>query len=174
MLVIYLFSFPWPRILVSFYFLLWHYIIRVLLFPFQKPREPIPIEPYRSPALFSVGFFDTIIASSSMVLSTIRLPIQWCHPQVQHTYKRRRRQTSKPFKLMLLSLLAININTVPTVYSLPGTNHVLISNETSNDTSRQHVYAQTAIDNSVASHMTIDANEATSNNAADANKDELL
>jgi hypothetical protein len=109
-----------------------------------------------------------------MVLSTIRLPIQWCHPQVQHTYKRRRRQTSKPIKLILLSLLAFNTNSVPTIYSLPRTNPALISTETSNDPSRQHAFVQTVIDNTVTSHTTIDDDETTINHAANATNDEIL
>jgi hypothetical protein len=59
-------------------------------------------------------------------------------------------------------------------FSLPGTNHVLIRGESLNDTSRQQAYAQTIVDNTVASHAPIDDSEATSNTADDAPQDELL
>jgi hypothetical protein len=165
----FLLLYPW---FFFIFFLFRFYFLRFFYFSFQKPREPRPIEPYQSSALFSVDFYDCVIASSSMVLSAMRTPLRWCHPQVQYQHKRRRRQAPTTFKLMLLSLLALQ--TVPTVFSLPGTNHVLIRGESSNNTSRQQAYAQTIINNKIAYHAPVDDSEATSNTAADAPQDELL
>jgi hypothetical protein len=138
------------------------YYLYSLYFFFRKPREILPDPPYRSvplfygPQLFSVAFADSIIDSSSMNLSSIRIPIQWCEPSTQHSRKDRAR-TQSPHRCnrffrwtALYSILALGF--MPTAYSLPSTNHAVIFGETSNDLSRQCAYTQTALDQTIDAH----------------------
>jgi hypothetical protein len=99
-----------------------------------------------------------------MLLSVIRIPIQWCQPGIQHQNKNKHRlkprtHRSRPFssswiKRALISLLAFN--TISQTYALPGTNHA-ITNEPSKDSLRQQKYVKTVINNMVNSHPDTDA-----------------
>ena len=69
-----------------------------------------------------------------MVLSEIRVPIQWCEPSVQQSYKIHRLSTlnyklqhNRTFMALFAFAQATNVN------SLPGTNHNLIQTGSSND-----------------------------------------
>jgi hypothetical protein len=88
-----------------------------------------------------------------MVLSVIRLPIQWCHPLVRRSDKDRRftRRTRRLSRTCpLLALLALS--NVPIYHALPGTDHVLIKGKTSSDISRQQQSVRMAINNAAISH----------------------
>jgi hypothetical protein len=132
-------------------------------FLFRKPREPttdfpyIPIPLFYGPPFFSVDFKDAVVDSSSMTLSAIRIPIQWCQPSLQHNRKdctRTRAPRRKPFLqrkwTTLLSIFAIGV--MPGTYAIPGTNHAIIVGASSNDLPRQHAYAKTAIDHIISAN----------------------
>ena len=85
-----------------------------------------------------------------MILSAIRVPIQWSTPETQHArknYKRTRSciRTSRSWKNLGL-LSALVFTSTPTIYSLPGANHALISGSIpSLDATRQQKYIQTIV-----------------------------
>ena len=142
---------PWPLHLL---FLLLSAAFRwSFLSPSPKPREATtipPDPPYLPPGLFSVHLHDAIIDSSSMVLSAIRIPIQWSPPETQHSlknYRRTRPRTptfrSRKFWGLLFSLV---FTSTPTIYCIPGANHALISGSTpSLDATRQQNYIQSIV-----------------------------
>jgi hypothetical protein len=131
--------------------------------PFQKPREisvhPLPDPPYLPPGLFSVHRMDAILDSSSMVLSAVRIPIQWCHPEFQHANKDLKRTRPRPptkvptsWKTMALLLLGLFCHSGPTTYALPETNYAIVSgSRPSLDTARQQRHIQTIVESITAS-----------------------
>ena len=118
---------------------------------------------------FSVAIQDAVVSSSSMVLSAIRIPIQWGHAQLQRHYslstfnchhqrdvkrherklKLRRLCPSLKYLRMFLIPFLFLLSAPTTTYAMPGTNHALIYGE-SNDTHRQTQLINTAINNAVA------------------------
>jgi hypothetical protein len=103
----------------------------------------------------TVALVDAVIDSSSMTLSSIRIPIQWCPPSQQHSRKDRA-QTRPPrrrplFKRILSIFSLLALGALPGTYSLPGTNHAIVVGDSLGLPIRQHVYAETAIEQTVAS-----------------------
>jgi hypothetical protein len=148
--------FPWPlQFLFSLTFILLRRLPRLLV-PSPKTREPFTSAvrtPYLPPALFSVHPSQAIIASSSMVLSAVRIPIQWCPPSLQHSEKNRRRAMPCRSSLLLLLLLGSLFRPSTAVYILPGTNHAIISGGApSLDSVRQQHLIDTVIQVSTTSN----------------------
>jgi hypothetical protein len=133
---------PWP-IFIWFY-LLFLYFFRFLRWVIVTP-QPQPDLPYVSAWLFSVHPMDAILSSSSMVLSAIRIPIQWCSPPYQRAHKTAR--LFRPCRPSLFKLLFSFLFIAPTtVYSLPGTQHALVP-EASLNSLRQTALRQTVVSN---------------------------
>ena len=122
-----------------------------------KQKRNLTKNPSHTPkTLFSVSHYDAILETSSMVLSAVRVPIQWCQPELQRTYKNHRRaKYIAPFRCFLLS--ALFFGHAKTVYAVPGTNHVMISGETSKDIYRQKAYVNTMVKNIVSQCDTANA-----------------
>ena len=126
----------------------------------RKLKDP----PYLSPLLFSVNYYDSFISSPShLVLSAIRIPVQWCPPTVQRSRKSfclSRWRYKNPNRFLFGLLLFYQTSSV---VSLPGTNYALIQ-EPSMDTFRQQslqrtVISQTTSPFDVESHsIALDAN----------------
>ena len=88
---------PWLHFFLLFLFVVSLHLHRTL---WRTSREIIPASvvskrhrklkhsTYLSPLLFSVNYYDAFISSSShLVLSAIRIPVQWCPPTVQRSRK---------------------------------------------------------------------------------------
>ena len=83
-----------------------------------------------------------------MVFSSIRIPLHWCQPSFQQLSKRHRRAriiSNRRLFWVLLSCLSLRQSSF--VYALPGTNHALISSESSADSHRQQAYVRSIISN---------------------------
>lgn len=140
----------------SYYFLC---LYLPLLFPIcWKMREECFLGPQDSChfRLFPVSIHDAIITSSfsnNVSLSSVRIPIHLCMPEVQKTHKTKRCQ-SKLLKRHSLCTLLLGLFTFSSkhqqVYSLPGSSHLLVP-EKSLDSNRQQSLADTAVTNAVNS-----------------------
>jgi hypothetical protein len=88
-----------------------------------------------------------------MVLSAIRIPIQWCSPNLQHLNKdtkRTRIRTLPSFKQLLVTLFGLS-SCLSVAYALPGTSYALLPGETpSLDTSRQDQYIHNVVETTIA------------------------
>lgn len=170
-ITLYYVFFPWPILYcVLLLFLLARHLLRhvlrlllllsspfiwyfFILLPRWKPREipSGPDPPYLSPFLFPVHPSQAFIASSNMVLSAIRIPIQWCHPQVQRSHKvLRHSRRHLPRRFWLFALLSLS-QPSQAVHLLPGTNHALV-HEASLDSFRQQSLQRTVVSNATSSH----------------------
>ena len=117
------------------------------LLPCEPPSflTTTPASQLAPPLLFSVQITDAVISSPSLVLSAIRIPIQWCQPEVQRTHRVHRLSRRRSVRtLALWSLFAIS--RVDVAYSLPGTPHMLIPTA-SLDSTRQNQLRDTVIAN---------------------------
>jgi hypothetical protein len=154
---------PWQIYSISYTVLSYVYSPHRFWRLFFPPRPPRRIQ--RDPpnyifvphALFSVSIFDAVVYPSSMVLSAIRIPIQWNRPQIQHTLKDRKRVRihRRPLslkRLLWLPLLLFSFASVPRVYAIPGTNHALIPGGSSLDRHQQHNYVDTMVNSAVAAN----------------------
>jgi hypothetical protein len=130
-----------------------------ILFPIRwKMREECYLGPPdpRHFRLFSVSIYDSIIISSfskDVSLSSIRIPIRLCHPEVQKAHKIHRSQSRPPKRSRILTIFGLLMTSLNTqqVYSLPGTKHVL-AHEKSLDSTRQQSLVNTAINNAVTAN----------------------
>jgi hypothetical protein len=151
---------PWQIFIISYTFLSYvYYPCRFwrLFFPPRPPRRPRDPSNYIfvPPALFSVSIFDAVVDPSSMVLSAIRIPIQWNRPQIQHTLKdcKRVQILRRPLslnRLLWLPLLLFSFASAPRVYAIPGTNHALVTGGSSLDRHQQYNYVDTMVNAAVA------------------------
>jgi hypothetical protein len=90
-----------------------------------------------------------------MVLSTIRIPIQWSQPTTQHEQKNKKRTAyqRRPIawrRFLWYPLLLFTFMSAPCVHTLPGTNHALVSGDTSLDQARQHSFVNNIVDETVS------------------------
>ena len=116
----------------------------------------------RPPPPFSVHIQDARLSTLPMVLSAVRIPIQWSQPTHQRlsavfrfnvqlrSLKRRHRNkhsyTSVPWFLRFLLLPCLLFtNYGPTTYAIQGTNYAITSGAPSLDNTRQHAYIQTIL-----------------------------
>jgi hypothetical protein len=153
---------PWQIYTILYTFLFYVYYPRRfwrLFFPPRPPRRNLdpPNYIFVPPALFSVSIFDAVVNPSSMVLSAIRIPIQWNRPQIQHTLKDRKRVRilRRPLtlnRLLWLPLLLFSFAYVPRIYAIPGTNHALVTGGSSLDRHQQHNYVDTMINAAVTAN----------------------
>jgi hypothetical protein len=98
-----------------------------------------------------------------MVLSAVRIPIQWCQPSFQHFHKNRKRASpstrSSPhhplsWKTLALLLFGLSFSPSLTAYALPGTNHAFLSGGgPSLDSHHQQSYLETALRNSMTTRL---------------------
>ena len=102
-----------------------------------------------------------MIASQNMVLSAIRIPVQWCPAETQravktqcftakHRRQLRRHRSSYHGYLRWFLLPFLFSTSLPKVNSMPYSNHVLISGDSSADTLRQQAYIHTIVSNTAA------------------------
>ena len=115
----------------------------------------------RPPPPFSVSLQDAITTKSFFLLSAIRIPPAWCPSFIQHWIKmitftkhnqdllrlhHRKRYGYKGLSLCLLPFLYF-FSIPPTAHALPGTNHVLVHDQSSLDLHRQQNYVNTIVSN---------------------------
>ena len=136
----------------------------------------------RPPPPFSVAIQHAMVNRSFFTLSAIHIAQSWCSPRVQRILKaisftkrdkylhatHNRRTSYRGLRFLLLPFLFSGA--APTAHAIPGTNHILINGEGSNDFTRQTKYVKTIIDTVNASHTTpsflsSDLDNATANNA---------
>ena len=145
---------PWLHFFLLFLFVVSLHLHRTL---WRTSREIIPASvvskrhwklkdpPYLSPLLLSVNYYDALILSPShLVLSAIRIPVQWCPPTVQRSRKAFRlscRRYKTPNRFLFGLLLFYQASSV---VSLHGTNYALIQ-DPSMDTFRQQSLQRTVI-----------------------------
>ena len=128
------------------------FLISTFNFVSQHPRTQRRTPLGRPPPPFSVLLRDAKTNNSSMVLSCINIPPHLCHPSTQQKLKprsftRRNRclQCTHGWLYKFLSFLLLQSST--SVLFIPGTNHAIISGQSSLDTFRQQRYVDTIIHN---------------------------
>lgn len=164
-----------------FYFIIFYFFVRIIIFCFKwyfsfklnfhrvdthrlnfNRLEPSPP--------FSVFYEDVTLSIYQPILSSICIPLQWCHSYThQHTLQRypntkmfakitrhrtrhaNQRFTSKNvlFKWLFLPFLFLQHSKI--VHARPRSNHALISSVTSPSCSRQNSYIQTILHNNIQS-----------------------
>ena len=118
----------------------------VLLLPLRSRSQPQPFKRsptyFRLTSLFPVSINNCIIDSTSMHLSTIRIPIQRAPPAIQHHFRnfRRTRVSHRYFLFRWFPLLAFLFFTPTTYAIIPGTSFAAATGETSLDSTRQSRY----------------------------------
>jgi hypothetical protein len=157
---------PWPLLSIAYAFSIYVMSPRRfmrLIIPARVCRDPpdFPNWKYVPPALFSVSYYDAIVESSSMVLSTVCIPIQRIHPTIQHQLKDVQRTTPRrrPInwrRFLWYPILLFTFISAPRTYAIPGTNHVIASGESSLDQVRQHAYVNTIVDTAVSNSPNMD------------------
>ena len=121
-----------PR-LISYLLIHW---LSSLFFRVEGPQVHISIVTYHGALLFPIHLAQALVKMSSMCLSCVRIPVQWCNGYFQRSFAiRRRGHKFRPrSKLALLGLLALS--RTETAYAIPSTGYRLV-NERSLDNARQ-------------------------------------
>ena len=121
-----------PR-LISYLLIHW---LSSLFFCVEGPQVHISIVTYHGALLFPIHLAQALVETSSMCLSCVRIPVQWCNGYFQRSFAiRRRGHKFRPrSKLALLGLLALS--RTETAYAIPSTGYGLV-NERSLDNARQ-------------------------------------
>ena len=125
------------------------------LFLSPKSRSTEKITTWCLPLPFSVKLFDSTLDSLSLLLSSVHISTQWCHPFLQQDIKSVSFLFKNVHSFLLPSYLQVHTTfglffyaNIHQVYLLPGTSHVLFNN-TSRDHLRQHYFVKTIINNRV-------------------------
>ena len=111
---------------------------------------------------FPVSIEYASYGSVNMNLSLIRIPQQWCPPQVKRSYSEHKRslrlkRTKSKYergnrwkRLFLFCLTCLSLS--PCVYAIPGTGHAIVHGEGSNNTVWQLRYVDTVMDRVERTH----------------------
>ena len=93
---------------------------------------------------FSVSLSDAFFETSSFVLSAVRIPNNLITLPILHTRAQtiRRNKRNRPSLLTYVLLLLSFTSSIPTIYAIPGTNHLLVEGQKSLDNAKQQHYTK--------------------------------
>lgn len=137
-----LYVIPWPDIIVAM--TLFFYFRRLVLLPrqlaslllvwrdylFFRPTGPqcyVSPVTYHAALLFPIHLSQALIDTSSMCLSCIRVPVQWCDGNLQRSYALRRRSRRFRPRSTLAFFGLLTMCASDTAYAIPSTGYGFVT-----------------------------------------------